>query len=472
MVVNLCTQVKTNFRGLMCVAGAFLIQLATGSFHGTFGNLLPYFTSYMKQTSPSVTNADLAMVFSAGGIAQGISFMFAGLVFVPLLGKRGCLMVGCVIFTISPLLTYFTLNTNIISVAFSYGVLSAGAVNIIMVPTFLIPVTWFPNHRGKVIGIVNCGFGLSSTLFTPIQTLIINPDNVVPVLQGNSSSASYFEDEKVLSNVPVALLYVAGVYALLFISGIVLMKEKTEEESEKIEKGEIFERLRSSFSFLIHHTFTRRDFYLLFLTRFLFITINCSFFAHWKSLCFTLSDDDRLISLIGGVSGVMNCLSRVVGGALLDWISFRWLMSSMASILTIVLLSTFFISEISFTGLAICIWMINALSFSHFSTIPVQTINLFQKNQNSVVQGAIGFSDTFAFATLGLVNSFIMSRVQDEKMFLWFFITLSSCSFMAIFVTAMVSSERMEDLDKKENKEEMTLYGGNVAGVSNKSFDL
>ena len=29
--------------------------------------------------------------------------------------------------------------------------------------TLTMPVTWFPQHRGKVIGFINCGFGLSST---------------------------------------------------------------------------------------------------------------------------------------------------------------------------------------------------------------------------------------------------------------------------------------------------------------------
>ena len=36
-------------RGLLAVLGAFLIQLCVGCYHGTFGNLLPYLTSYMRQ---------------------------------------------------------------------------------------------------------------------------------------------------------------------------------------------------------------------------------------------------------------------------------------------------------------------------------------------------------------------------------------------------------------------------------------
>ena len=77
--------------------------------------------------------------------------------------------------------------------------MGAGAVNIIMLPSLLIPVTWFPDHKGlvsqdqicpncqfnifgrQVLGIVTSGFGLSSTLFSPLQTLLINPSNLPPL---------------------------------------------------------------------------------------------------------------------------------------------------------------------------------------------------------------------------------------------------------------------------------------------------
>ena len=38
-----------NPRGVLCVFGSFLIQLTLGAYHGTFGNMVPYFSSYMKQ---------------------------------------------------------------------------------------------------------------------------------------------------------------------------------------------------------------------------------------------------------------------------------------------------------------------------------------------------------------------------------------------------------------------------------------
>ena len=91
MAIGLLDGLKANYQGFLSVFGAFLVQLTAGSYHGTFGNLLPYLSSYFKQVryfaflwfnicltiqkNPDITNGDLAMVFSTGGLAQGVSFM-------------------------------------------------------------------------------------------------------------------------------------------------------------------------------------------------------------------------------------------------------------------------------------------------------------------------------------------------------------------------------------------------------------
>ena len=41
-------------RGVLAVVGAFLLQLVAGSYNGTFGNLLPYLTSYLRQVGQGI----------------------------------------------------------------------------------------------------------------------------------------------------------------------------------------------------------------------------------------------------------------------------------------------------------------------------------------------------------------------------------------------------------------------------------
>ena len=73
--------------------------------------------------------------------------------------------------------------------------------------------------------------------------------------------------------------------------------------------------MKAAIAYLVKETFTRKDFYLLWLTRlpprtekrrktkffrFLFLVVGSGFLAHWKNLAFTQSQDDKLVSIIGG----------------------------------------------------------------------------------------------------------------------------------------------------------------------------
>ena len=73
----------------------------------------------------------------------------------------------------------------------------------------------------------------------------------------------------------------------------------------------------------------------------------------------------------------MNCLGRIVAGALLDRFRFNSLMPSIAFLLTMVLMIVPIIGKVSFAGLIVCIWIIYALSFTHFATVPAQ-VRLFK----------------------------------------------------------------------------------------------
>ena len=70
----------------------------------------------------------------------------------------------------------------------------------------------------------------------------------------------------------------------------------------------------------------------------------------------------------------------------------------------------------------------------------LQTLKLFDSEHASVVVGSIGLSDSFSYAALGLINTFIISREEDERMFLWFFLTLACCALLAVPVTLAVRS--------------------------------
>ena len=108
---------------------------------------------------------DMANIMSIGGLAQGVSFLLGGLLLVPLLGPRQSLLLGCLLFTLAPVLTYACLITGapVECLYVAYGMMSSASLAILTLVTMTIPTSWFPKHRGKVIGFIASGFGLSST---------------------------------------------------------------------------------------------------------------------------------------------------------------------------------------------------------------------------------------------------------------------------------------------------------------------
>ena len=214
------------------------------------------------------------------------------MILVPILGTRRSLILACVTYTLAPVIAFFLLDTSVELISVTYGVLSAMSVNFILLLTFVIPATWFPpEHRGKVCGIVNSGFGLSPTLFSPIQSLLVNPQNIPPET-GQNSTVAYFTDQGVLNNVPQALLYMSAIYTVVFIVGVCLAAEKPAEKDA--EDVILKQRLLNALKYFKEETLTRRDFYLLWVARFFYLTIAASTLSHWKTFSYTKSADDKV----------------------------------------------------------------------------------------------------------------------------------------------------------------------------------
>ena len=64
-------------------------------------------------------------------------------------------------------------------------------------------------------------------------------------------------------------------------------------------------------------------------------------------------------------------MSRLLAGVLIDRFDYSKLMSAFGLLLTINLVSIYFVGKY-FIGLLICVWLVYLLAFGHFSTIPAQ----------------------------------------------------------------------------------------------------
>ena len=82
---------------------------------------------------------------------------------------------------------------------------------------------------------------------------------------------------------------------------------------------------------------------------------------------------------------------------------------------------------------------------------------MFPGSHGHVVLGAIGLSETFSYAALGVINKVILSE-ETNNMFLHLFLTLAGCSLLALPITAAVSScdKQRENISKPAGVSEVT----------------
>ena len=157
----------------------------------------------------------------------------------------------------------------------------------------MIPVSWFPQHRGKIIGIINSGFGLSATVFAPIQSVLVNPSNIAPGSNTtqSSTSSSYFTERSVLANAPPALLYLAAIYLGLLSIGILMTKEKPSAADK--ENPRLKERVRAALGYLVSQVLGSKDFWLLWASRYCLLICGAGIISHWKTFSFTQNKNDQ-----------------------------------------------------------------------------------------------------------------------------------------------------------------------------------
>ena len=68
----------------------------------------------------------------------------------------------------------------------------------------------------------------------------------------------------------------------------------------------------------------------------------------------------------------MNCLSRLVSGLLIDRVGYNKLMTGIGLLLTLDLATIYFLGQLHFSALIICVWLVYFFAFAQFSTITAQ----------------------------------------------------------------------------------------------------
>ncbi|ETN80888.1 transporter, major facilitator family protein [Necator americanus] len=492
-------------RLVVVLTGAVLIHLTIGTYH-TFGNMLPYMASYMRNFTDSSVRIEHFMWVPTFQGCFPFSMVIGGTLALHV-GPRAAALIGCTIATSGVALSFWTIKHSFFAFFVTYGLLFGLGQGIAYVIAVATVINWAPEKVGLVSGIVAAGFGISSSVFAPIQTKLINPLNLPSTRDG------YFLDKDLLLRVPDVFLTLAGVYAVMQLMGLIVICDPP-EKIHSSGLGSISEYIngirhgraaigRQRFSAVLYTRLPREDittpscesivrqrsvsresnsddesdlsdvfvndraqetsmrpaemlasstFYFLFAALFC-----CSFYANmfynlYKTFAETFIDDDFFLARAFAIGSTANAIARVGWGYLTDRTSFQTAVSiatCLASSLLFTIPLTKELGRYAFllwlVGIFICMGATHAL----FITAAVKCFGNRYKAAN---YGFLTFSTTCSGIMLSIISQYYLTTVG----YTWLFVITAVFPFIGTPFfpgdiidsshTARISYIRMSDL--------------------------
>uniref|UniRef100_A0AAF5PUG7 Major facilitator superfamily (MFS) profile domain-containing protein n=1 Tax=Wuchereria bancrofti TaxID=6293 RepID=A0AAF5PUG7_WUCBA len=350
------------------IFGAVLIHLSLGTYH-TFGNMLPYMASYMHNNTDPTINPEMLVWIPTFQGCFPFAMIIGGFIDAKF-GLRFSASLGCIIMTTGVFLSYWTIRRSFIAFLVTYGIMFGFGQGIAYVLTVSCVINWAPKHIGFVSGIVAAGFGISSSIFAPLQTIYLNPLNHKPTV------FAYFTDKDVIARVPSIFYTFAVVYGIMQAIGLIFICDPVDvdEQSDALQMQistsvwnwfDVFESKYTSFSHNMKQyaysrlrTFSRGSvreqdqislsplqmlqsstFYWLFCALFCCSFYGNMFYNLYKTFGETFIDDDMFIAYAFSIASICNALARIGWGILADRTSFQVSLSAATFLATVLLLT-------------------------------------------------------------------------------------------------------------------------------------
>ncbi|CAI5450949.1 unnamed protein product [Caenorhabditis angaria] len=459
-VANAIYKLEPFYRLCVILFGAVFIHLTIGTYH-TFGNMLPYMASYMRNyTDPNIRIEHMMWIPTFQGCFP-FAMVIGGITstkFTP----RISAFIGCFLVTSSVALSAYAIQHSFTAFFVCYGLIFGLGTGIAYVTAVTTAINWAPDKIGIVSGIVAAGFGLSSSIFAPIQTWLVNPDNLAATKDG------YFVQSELLERVPGLFTKLAIIYGSMQIIALIVVcdppyrirhsglgslseflfpssSSSRQYSSVQYRPVRLEEQMKSSSNESLTngsdsegeydpvfnenaedmtHQLTSSEmlksttFYCLFLSLFC-----CSFYANmyynlYKTFAESFIEDDFFIAMAFSIGSIVNAIARIGWGYLTDRSSFQISLSiatCMASVFLLTMPLTIELGKYAYLiwlcGTFICMGATHAL----FITATVKCFGTKNKANN---YGYLILSTTMSGIFLAGVSQFYLNMIGYTYLFM------------------------------------------------------
>lgn len=214
-------------KAILCITGCLLINLTLGTFY-TIGNTIDYVVSYMRNNGQKNVSPEYGTWLTATYLFGQGFFMLIGAKVEKTFNARVSLCIGCLIHSLSNFATAWAVNTSFFILVLVNGFGTGAGCGAAYIAAILSAQGWLPKNKGIATGLMVSGFGLGGLIFSPLQTLYINPENKVP------SEMEHVYGDDIIARVPYMYLYMGAIITTMQIIGILLAYPPPVSSSEII----------------------------------------------------------------------------------------------------------------------------------------------------------------------------------------------------------------------------------------------
>ncbi|CAB3999900.1 oxalate:formate antiporter-like isoform X1 [Paramuricea clavata] len=352
---------RLKAKGISTVCGGLLLHISMGALFFTFGNVSPYFTSYLRYRTSETTlqHSDSMWVISCHEIAVHLTLVCSGVIELKL-GARMTSLLGGLVNSLGLLLTYFTVQHSLVAVSLTYGIMFGAGAGIAYSASVRQAMEWYPENTAFVCGLVVAGIGVSAITFNEIEIMYTNPNNLGPNVTAGPNNDKYFGQDEILDRVPSLFIVVGVVCAVMTVIGVLLLFDPPKQDHTMGEKtffqqltntdDEIEDALlpkdRAELHDDVHplEMIKTKNFWLLWFIALVNGEVIMFLQSLYKAYGETFIPDDRFLALVGSISMVFASVGRILWGIIADRLPIRTTLVLQHVIITALLL-TFTLSE-------------------------------------------------------------------------------------------------------------------------------
>ena len=298
--------------------------------------------------------------------------------------------------------------TSLITFTLCFGVLFGLGTGLAYTVPFMVSWGHYPSSRARVTGLLMAVFGYSTTIFNLVTTAIVNPNNdVATIVETEGLVVSHYFTEDIARRTPTMLLWLAGIYGLLAIIGVLLISEAPNKAQAQGPPPKVSVSVSD---------LTSTTFLILYFASFLSIALSMYISSAYKIYGGELFKDDKYLAVVGSVSALVNGTSRFLWAEALEWWGFK---KVYIGLLAVQILTSATLYPVARTEFMYMLYMI--LIFinqgCHFVIFPALMVKMYGRMKGallySILYSEFGFS---ALATF-LIQKYAIRDIGYESMY-------------------------------------------------------